>query len=370
MAKSKLSYPIRRDSIMVSQKRFADKFEEIDRIQLSQSVCNTMRFALYRSNLYYLGVGKSVQEDLETYTQYVKTIEMTHLLISSVRSLDSFSICFKNIQVEELYQQVIKDNCFVVYNTFHFGAFISLVDYLAFHNEEVYVLVSSWMKSKPLEHNKDKVGVFNSKHNSKVNVKLISSEDISCLLQLKEIKEMCQVSHNRVAVVTLIDGNMLEPTKDRSKYSYYFLNNKVRLRQHVTTMAERLNAPLVHCYVTSQNQRLKLNIQDVFDFSNSGLTSTEVQKQICLDFEREITENSIGLWTMIADLHVTIERKERFSQPTYLVESDYDDKRFTEVYVGHDLFIFDSKYGILYEANNAKMLTTKKEKVLYSNVVA
>lgn len=70
-------------SINISHKQFVEKLDNTERIQLSQNVSHSMRFALYRANLYNLGFGKSVSEDLQVYTQYVKTIELTHLLISS-----------------------------------------------------------------------------------------------------------------------------------------------------------------------------------------------------------------------------------------------------------------------------------------------
>lgn len=356
-------------SINISHKQFVEKLDNTERIQLSQNVSHSMRFALYRANLYNLGFGKSVSEDLQVYTQYVKTIELTHLLISSIHSLNSFCIQFKDSTTETRYKDV-KNNChFVIYNTFHFGAFISLVDYLAFHNDEVYVLASEWMIEKPLEHNDYKVRSFKKNNKSKVIVKFINSGDISCLLQMKEIKELSKINSKKIAAVTLIDGLVLENSSEKSNNYFSFFRGKVVIQQHITTFAERLKIPLIHCYMTSNNQKLELNIRDVFDFPKSTQTSTEVLSKICSDFEQILKGNNIGLWTLIADLHVSIQNTERLSQTKYVEETNYEENRFTEVYLGHDLFLYDSKYGIAYQACKYKKLKNKKEKVISAHII-
>ena len=100
----------------VMNKSINEKLDNTERIQLSQNVSHSMRFALYRANLYNLGFGKSVSEDLQVYTQYVKTIELTHLLISSIHSLNSFCIQFKDSTTETRYKDVTNNCHFVIYN--------------------------------------------------------------------------------------------------------------------------------------------------------------------------------------------------------------------------------------------------------------
>ncbi len=356
-------------SIIVSKEQFLKELDRIERISLSENVSHTMRFALFRANLYNIGFGGSIFDDFSAYTQYVKTIELTHLLISSIHSTDLFSITFKNKQVNEKYQQVVQKNNFIIYNTFHFGAFISLVDYLAFKNEDVYVLVSSWMQEKPLENNDNKVGAFRSKFKSKVNVKLINSNDISCLLQLKELKDSCQKSSKKIAIVTLIDGNFLELRKGESRNTGAFLGDKVNFQQHITNMAEKLETPLVHCYMTIKEKKLILSIHEVLDFGQQLVSSNEAQYIIFNDFEQLLHKESVGMWTLVADLHITI-NKNKFPKDIQLIEeNNYNETRFTEVYLGHDLFIFDSKYYILYEVNKSKKLDNIKERVIVSKII-
>lgn len=357
------------DSIIVSKEHFLTELNKIERISLSEKVTNTMRFALFRANLYNLGFGKCTLEDFAEYTQYVKTIELTHLLISSIHSKDLFTISYKNSKVQEHYQQVVINNNFIIYNTFHYGAFISLVDYLAFMNEDVYVLVSSWMQEKPLESNDNKVGAFRSKFKSKVNVKLINSNDISCLLQLKELKDSCRINSKRVAIVTLIDGNILESKIGVPRQTCGFLGNKINLHQHITNMAEKLKAPLVHCYMTIKDMKMNLNIHEVLDFGCKNESSTEAQDKIIQDFEQLLHSESIGMWTLVADLHVAINKNQLPKEIQFVDENNYDENRFTEVFLGHDLFIFDSKYYILYEVNKSKNKNNIKERVIVSNII-
>lgn len=123
-------------------------------------------------------------------------------------------------------------------------------------------------------------------------------------------------------------------------------------------------------YSVSEHDIDKLiETRDVFDFPKSTQTSTEVLSKICSDFEQILKGNNIGLWTLIADLHVSIQNTERLSQTKYVEETNYEENRFTEVHLGHDLFLYDSKYGIAYQACKYKKLKNKKEKVISAHII-
>lgn len=322
---------------------------------------DSLNFAIFRANLYQLGLGNDIDDDSKLYKKFLVSCKVQSIQSNTFFLKNSFKLIFKDTNIETQFKRLEQSKQLYILNGFHYGAFRTMLNYLVSNDYIVYLLLSNKKegetacKMEILQQSYAMSGID-------PQIYLINVEKRFMLLKLTEIAMRNNVQ--KTAILTYMEGNKGDESFNRHTIrNYTLLNHEIVIRNNISQLASLLRIPLVDAAMIDRDDFMELRINDIYDFKNDSLLVDGVTQKIFKSFEEYLTPDKIHLWMYLMQLHHFLKKTEDDTYHEIIDDTNYEESRFTEIVLDKTNYMFDSKYYLSYPIGLDHTLS-KKDKVL------